>query len=162
MMRYTPTLLLLALGSAARADDAAALSARIDGRLAAKWAGKVEPAPAAADAEFFRRLCLDLTGRVPSLALARDFLDDDRPDKRRLWADDLLDSPESAAHFANYWRAVLLAQANPQVARPGRLEDWLRKRLAANTPYDRLVRELFTDPGAADYFTAYEGKPENV
>src|SRR5207302_11210203 len=122
-MRYLPTLLLLALGSPAiAADDAARLSARIDSHLAAKWAGKVEPAPAADDAEFFRRLCLDLTGRIPSLAAARDFLDDDRPDKRRLWADELLDTPDSAeryaAHFANYWRSVLLAQSNPQYTRP--------------------------------------------
>jgi hypothetical protein len=167
-MRYTPALLLLALGTPVfAADDAARLSARIDSHLAAKWAGKVEPAPAADDAEFFRRLCLDLTGRIPSLAAARDFLDDDRPDKRRLWADELLDTPDSAdryaAHFANYWRSVLLAQSNPQFARPGgRLGDYLRKQLRANVPYDKLVRDLFTNPDAGDYFTAYENKPENV
>ena len=56
----------------------------------------------------------------------------------------------------------LLAQANPQLARAGRLEDFLRKHLRANTPYDRLVRDLFTSPEAGDYFTAYENKPENV
>jgi len=167
-MRYAFAILLLALASPAfAADDAAKLSARIDELVAAKWAkAGVEPAPAADDAEFFRRLCLDLNGRVPSLALARDFLDDDRPDKRRLWADELLDGPDFAdryaAHFANYWRAVLLAQANPQFARPARLEDYLRKHFRANTPYDKLVRDLLTSPDAADYFTAYENKSENV
>jgi hypothetical protein len=167
-MRYVLPLLLLTPGSPVlAADDAATLAARIDGRLAAKWAGRVEPAPPADDAEFFRRLCLDLTGKIPSLAMVRDFLDDDRPDKRRLWADELLDAPDSAdryaAHFANFWRSVLLAQSNPQFVRSGaRLEDYLRKHLRANTPYDKLVRDLFTSPDAADYFTAYENKPENV
>jgi hypothetical protein len=163
-----PVLLSLVLTTPALANDAATLSARIDERIAAGWVkAKVEPAPPAEDAEFFRRLSLDLTGRIPSVANVRDFLDDDRPDKRRLWADELLDGPDfadrSAAHFANYWRAVFLAQANPQLAiSRGRLEDWLRKKLRANTPYDRLVRELFTDPSAGDYFLAYEGKAENV
>jgi hypothetical protein len=161
-------LIPLLIATPALADDATALSARIDERIAAGWVkGKVERAPAADDAEFFRRLCLDLTGRIPSVAMVRDFLDDDRPDKRRLWADELLDGPDfadrSAAHFANYWRAVFLAQANPQLAvLRGRLEDWLKKKLRANTPYDQLVRDLFTDPAAGEYYTAYEGKAENV
>jgi hypothetical protein len=167
-MRIVFAIFAIALVQPAFADDATRLAARIDERIEAAWSKhKVEPAPKADDAEFFRRLSLDLGGRIPTLATLRDFLDDDRPDKRRLWTDELLDGPDFvdryAAHFANYWRAVLLAQANPQFALGGgRLEGWLRKHLKANTPYDKLVRELFTDPGAGDYFTAYEGKPENV
>lgn len=166
-MRHVLPILLLVVAAPTRADDAAKLSARIDEHIAAKWPkGKVEPAPAADDAEFFRRLCLDLTGRIPSLALARDFLDDDRPDKRRLWADELLDGPDfidrSAAHFANYWRAVLLAQANPQFVRNSRLEAFLARHLRANTPHDRLVRDLLTSGDQVDYFSAYENKPESV
>src|SRR5262245_35327602 len=117
-MRYALVVIVLAIGPTAdAADDAEHLSRRIDELLAVKWAkAKVEPAPAADDAEFFRRLCLDLNGRVPPLSLVRDFLDDDRPNKRRLWADELLDNPDFAdryaSHFANYWRSVLFAQAN--------------------------------------------------
>jgi hypothetical protein len=166
-MRYAiPALLLLA--PAAVADDAVRVAARIDHHVAAKLtAANVDPAPPADDAEFFRRLCLDLTGRIPSLSLARDFLDDDRPDKRRLWADELLDGPDFAdryaAHFANHWRTVLLAQSNPQNIFPGqRIDDWLKKHLKANTPYDKVVRELLTSPEAAGYFSAYENKAENL
>ncbi|HJZ58861.1 MAG TPA: hypothetical protein VKE74_28215, partial [Gemmataceae bacterium] len=74
-MRYALPLFLLALAAPASADDAARLSARIDERIAAKWASQVPPSLAADDAEFFRRLCLDLNGKIPSLSLARDFLD---------------------------------------------------------------------------------------
>ncbi len=167
-MRYLFSALLLAGAGPALAGDAAQLSDRIDAHLAAKWAKAkepVEPAPAATDAEFFRRLSLDLNGRIPALALARDFLDDDRPDKRRLWARELLEgdfADRYAAHFANYWRAVLLAQANSQLARPGRIEDYLRKQFRANVPHDKLVRDLLAGSDALDYFTAYENKPENV
>ncbi len=165
-MRYA-ILFVLLFAPAAAADDAARLSDRIDELVSAKLAAaKVEPAPAADDAEFFRRLCLDLTGRIPSLSQVRDFLDDDRPDKRRRWADELLDGGDfadrTAAHFANYWRSVLLAQANPQASSGGRLDDWLRKQLKAGTSYDKLVRELIAGPGSAEYFGAYENKPENL
>src|SRR5581483_10680327 len=71
--------------------DAPALSARIDELIGARLAKEnVLPAPAADDAEFFRRLSLDLNGRIPTLAQLADFLDDTRPDKRRLWIDELL------------------------------------------------------------------------
>jgi hypothetical protein len=167
-MRTTLPVLLLLAAPVFAADDAAKLSARIDARIDAKLAAaNVKPAPPAADAEFFRRLCLDLTGRVPSLAQARDFLDDDRPDKRAKWIDELLDGSDGAeryaAHFANYWRSVMLAQANPEVRDRGAdLDGWLRKQFRANTPYDKLVRDLLTSPDASAYFVAYENKPENV
>ena len=53
------------------------------GLLAAKWAeAKVRPAPPADDAEFLRRVYLDLVGKIPTAAEAREFLDDPSPDKR--------------------------------------------------------------------------------
>src|SRR5204863_791861 len=102
--------LSLALAPAARgADDVAALAARIDQRLAAGWGKDVAPAPPADAAEFFRRLSLDHAGRIPSVTEARDFLDDDLPDKRRLWVERILRAdPDDesyrdayANHFAN-------------------------------------------------------------
>ena len=62
--------------------DVKAVAALIDQRLAAAWDKDVKPAPVADDAEFFRRLHLDLAGRIPSVTEIRDFLDDDRRDKR--------------------------------------------------------------------------------
>src|SRR5215831_17878162 len=115
-------ILSLALTPALRAadKDVKALAAKIDERVAAVWGDKVKPAPLADDAEFFRRVHFDLAGRIPSITEIRDFLEDDRPDKRRLWVDRILDAdPDDAAyrdahagHFANVWRAWLLAQTN--------------------------------------------------
>jgi hypothetical protein len=149
-------------------QDAPALSARIDELIGVRLGEeKVPPAPPADDAEFFRRLSLDLNGRIPSLAQLADFLDDTRPDKRRLWIDELLDGPDNAPlyvrHFTHFWRRQLLAQTAAQgdgVVAP--LESWLGKQVQANTPYDRLVRSVMTDPEAVGFFLANDNKPENL
>src|SRR5262245_12369319 len=62
--------------------DAAALAARIDAHVAAKWKeAQVVPAARADDAEFLRRLSLDLIGRIPTVSEVHDFLADPAPDK---------------------------------------------------------------------------------
>src|SRR5262249_36531286 len=129
--------------------------------------GGVPPAPLADDAEFSRRLSRALNGRIPAVTQLVDFLDDMRPEKRRLWVDELLDGPENAPlyvqHFAHFWRRQLLAQTAMQpdtVVAP--LEAWLRKQLDANTPYDQLVRRLLTDASASGFYMANENKPENL
>jgi hypothetical protein len=161
----------------------AALAAKIDERVAAAWAKDVQPAALADDAEFFRRVHLDLAGRIPSVTEVRDFLDDDRPDKRRFWVDRILQAdPDDSSykdayvnHFANVWRAWLMAQTNQQALfqQPG-LEAWLWQRLKANVGYDQLVRDLLTQPvagnqgfnqagaSAAAFYQANEFKPENL
>jgi hypothetical protein len=171
-MRHNRLILLavaLLFPGAARADgDPASLSARIDELIGARLAKEgVPPAPRADDAEFFRRLSLDLNGRIPTLDQLKDFLDDDRPDKRTLWIEELLNGPDNAAlyvrHFTHSWRRQLLEHTPaqpPAVVAP--LEGWLRKQGRANTPHDRLVRGLLTDPEAGAFFQANQNKPENL
>src|SRR5262245_21539850 len=50
-------------------------------------------APLATDHEFFRRVTLDLTGRIPSPADLREFLADTSPDKRARLIERLVGSP---------------------------------------------------------------------
>jgi hypothetical protein len=155
-------------GGATPVPDAQALSVRIDEIISRHLAREeIPPAPPADDAEFFRRLSLDLNGRIPSLTQLADFLDDTRPEKRRLWIDELLDGPDNAPlyvrHFTHFWRRQILAQTPAQpdaVVAP--LEGWLRKQVQANTPYDRLARGLLTDAEAAGFFLANENKAENL
>jgi hypothetical protein len=175
----------LTLTPAVRAndEDIDAVAKMIDARIAAAWGKEVQPAALADDAEFFRRLSLDLAGRIPSVTEIRDFLDDDRPNKRRLWVDRIL-APDSTDlsyrhayvnHFINVWRVWLLAQTNQatQFRQPA-LEVWLRSRLRANVGYDRMVRDLLTQPAAGNqgpggvdgsanvFYQANEFKPENL
>jgi hypothetical protein len=104
---WAAALLLAAAPASAdepRAKDAAevkALATKIDGHLAARWrAARVRPAAPADDAAFLRRVYLDLAGHVPPVTDARDFLDDDRPDKRARLVERLLLGDDHAHHFA--------------------------------------------------------------
>ncbi len=67
------------------AKDVEAMTARVDDLIAARWAlAGVRPAPVADDSEYLRRVYLDITGRIPSVAEVRDFLADGQANKRRL------------------------------------------------------------------------------
>ena len=100
-------------------DDVAALAARIDELIAAGYkAHKVEPAPLADDAEFLRRVYLDLAGRIPRVAEVRLFLDDRAPDKRRRLVETACSpGPIYVNHFTNVWRRPAAA-AEQQPAGP--------------------------------------------
>ncbi|HEY7326891.1 MAG TPA: DUF1549 and DUF1553 domain-containing protein [Gemmataceae bacterium] len=134
--------------------DANELAAQIDRRLENHWkAEKIQPVPRADDAEFLRRVYLDITGRIPRPADVHDFLSDNSADKRLRLIDQLLESPRFAVHFANVWRAELLPEiaSNREAAAFQRgFESWLRERFRAGVGYDQLVRELLTVPIAAE------------
>ena len=54
--------------SSGRAPDAGRAVALIDNEIAAVWSARqIKPSPAADDAEFLRRVTLDIIGRIPSL-----------------------------------------------------------------------------------------------
>ncbi len=119
---------------------------------------------------------MDLIGKITSEAEAPEYLNDTGPDKRQRLVDDLLDRGAHAAHFANVWREMLLANANAEArALAPQLEAWLRLRFSANAPYDQLVRELLTassrgrqqqmavgggPPSPLAFYDANERKPE--
>lgn len=129
--------------------DAAALAARIDQLIAAGWtANKVKAAPVTDDAEFLRRVYLDLGGRIPRFSEVRDFLDNTAPDRRQKEIEKLLDSVYYVNQFTRVWRSQILpATNNPQLQflNP-QFEAWLRQKLQDNVRYDELVRELLTMP----------------
>jgi Protein of unknown function (DUF1549)/Protein of unknown function (DUF1553) len=136
---------------------AKALATKIDERIAKHWKNqKVQPAPAADDAEFIRRVYLDLIGRIPSAGEARQFLDDKLPDKRQRLVEKLLNGPRYRIHWMNYWETLLLPErktldegkVNFLFGGGRAFQAWLRKRLDENLGYDKLVRELLTAPVA--------------
>src|SRR4051812_45952262 len=71
--------------------EARALAREIDRVVAAKWAeAGAEPATPADDAEYLRRVSIDLIGKIPTAAEAEEFLDDPARDKRAQLVDRLL------------------------------------------------------------------------
>ncbi|MEZ6070909.1 MAG: DUF1549 domain-containing protein [Pirellulales bacterium] len=129
-----------------------ATAAAIDELFAESWAANaITPAAVADDAELVRRTYLDLAGRIPSVHEVRAYLATDDPDKHRRLVDELVSGPEFAAHLASQWREILLPGAVNELrlrASVPQFEAWLRLRFAANTPYDRIVRDLLTATSA--------------
>ena len=109
-------------GPVKSASDAQALTARVDAVLAARWAeAKVRPAAVADDGEFLRRVSLDLIGKIPTAAEARDFLDDPSKGKRLALVERLLDSPAYTTRATEIWRELLLPEADTEdVGQAGR------------------------------------------
>ena len=150
MTAFLPVVLLVIGSAVGPADEARAaeLAAKIDRQLDADWAAAgVTPAPPADDAEFCRRVFLDLIGRAPKVAETRAFLADPDPSKQAKLVDRLLTLPSHPAHLAAVTRAAWLPQtvSNPQFFGFGvQFEDWLRDRFRENTRADEMVRRVLT------------------
>ena len=146
------------------------MAARIDELLAASWSREgIEPAPLAGDAEFLRRVSLDLIGVIPTVAEARQFLADGDPQKRARLVDRLLDSQLHADHLATTWRNMMVPRGGTIDGFDGQagLQIWLRAQFLKNVRYDQMVADLLVATGAARegpglFFTAFDLKPEEL
>ncbi len=149
--------------------NATTMAVRVDELLAAKWREEgVEPAPLSGDAEFMRRVYLDLTGVIPSVAQARGFLSDTRDDKRLRLIDSLLESPAHATRLAHMWRGIMLPDGVPQgqLRNAARLESWLRTQFAENIRYDRVVADFLMcsgdETGPTFFYLSQDLNPEKL
>jgi hypothetical protein len=161
-MLWTAAAAWLVAGSvvaSARADEPAAarklttqeLADWIDQRFETEYKSKgVVAAEAVDDDTFLRRSFLDLQGRIPTVAQARDFAADAGSFKRQDMVDRLLtDSKQpnrfaqrSADHLARVWRRMMIPASSPGAAMGPQLDPWLARHFAANTPYDQIARKL--------------------
>lgn len=124
-------------------------SQKIDQLLAAGWekAG-VKANPPASEDVLVRRLYLDIAGRIPTVEEVAAYRQSSDPQKRSKLIDTLLASDGHTSHMFNYWADILRLSDNVK----GRLtaeayEEWLKKQIKANTPYDQMVRNLLTTDG---------------
>jgi hypothetical protein len=145
---------LLALCSA-RGDESAPpmptetpLHERIDALIEAAAVGPLNPP--ASDADFLRRVSLDLTGVIPTATEARAFLSDESPDKRAKLIEQLLASPHYARHMAQTFDVMLIERRADKAIKVTDWEEYLRLSFAANKPLDQLYRELIVADGATE------------
>jgi hypothetical protein len=116
---------------------AESLHGHIDALIAAK-AGDRPASATADDAEFLRRIYLDLAGRIPSAREARAFLADRTPDRRSRLIDALLKGAEYPRRMQELFHAMLME-------RRGDHAEWtkyLRKSFATNKPWNQMAREI--------------------
>ncbi len=122
---------------------------------------KILPSGLCTDAEFLRRLSLDLTGLPPSSAETRAFLIDPRDSqaKRTAKIEELLDSPGYVDQWSHKWSDLLLSNRK-FINEKGvwAFSNWIRKAVAENKPYNEFVFDLMTASGstlenpAANYY----------
>ena len=130
---------------------------------------KIQPSPVVDDATFLRRVSLDLTGQIPTPDAVLAFLSDPAQSrqKRSRMIDRLIASPAYADHWTVKW-GDLLQSSRKYLGDKGvyAFREWIHDSIAANKPYDQMVRELLTargssyDDPAANYFrVSREAKP---
>lgn len=126
-------------------------AAKIDRLLADGWQKHgLQANPPAPDDVIVRRLYLDIAGRIPTVDETREFLQSTDLEKRARLIDKLLASDGYTSHMFNFWADVLRLTDNAK----GKItseayEEWLKKELKANTPYDQFVKKLLTTEGGA-------------
>ncbi len=107
------------------------------------------PSPRCSDAEFIRRAFIDTIGVLPTAQETRAFLTDQSSNKRDALIEDLLRREEFVDYWSYKWSDLLLV--NRKQLKPIAVwsyYNWIRKNVAANTPWDRFVRDLVTVQGS--------------
>ena len=127
-----------------------ATSTKIDKHIIGKLSklGMI-PAETCDDAEFLRRISLDISGTLPAPHEVESFLNDSSPNKRSKKIDELLESPGYAA----WWTTKLcdftqnnyddLINVAPVRERPSQeWYDWIKKRVTDNVGYDDITEGI--------------------
>ena len=151
LARYStilPALALLLCGVTTGLADDPPLHQQVDSLLSQKEVGVI--AGLADDAQFLRRVSLDLIGRVPTTAEVRKFLADQREDKRVHAVDRLLSSDEFAHHMATVFDLMLMERRGDAHVKTDDFREYLRASFADGKPYDVLAREILAADGTEE------------
>ena len=124
----------------------------------------LSPVKRAGDDIFLRRVMIDVTGKVPTIAEVRAFTADKAKDKRRKLIAKLLDSPGyadmMAMRFADMFRIKSEFPINLWPNAVQSYHRYFRDAAVQNRPWNKIARELLTASGsnfrvpAANFFRA--------
>ena len=114
----------------------------------------IAPAPLSSDTEFLRRVMLDLTGQVPTPDVVKAFLADTAPDKRAKKIDQLIASDAFNDRWTLWFGDLVQnvrrsTNSNEQPQGRNAYYNFIRGSIAANKPYDQMVREILSTSGDA-------------
>jgi hypothetical protein len=124
--------------------------------LNALQAAGVAPADKTDDYTFFRRVTLDLTGRIPTPVAVMNFVADPTANKRAIYIDSLLASPQWVDKWTMFYGDLLQNNAtNTQIQRKNEGRNafykYIHDSLAANKPYNKMAAELLAAQGANSF-----------
>ncbi|HUG92974.1 MAG TPA: DUF1549 domain-containing protein [Planctomycetaceae bacterium] len=112
----------------------------------------VVPSELSTDAEFLRRVSLDMTGTLPAPQEVEAFLADPSSDKRARKIEELLERPSYVAWWTtklcdftgNSDDALVNIVPRGELTASRQWYDWIYKRVAENRPYDEIVTGIVT------------------
>ena len=107
----------------------------------------IQPNRQTNDFVFVRRVYLDVAGRIPTDMEARDFLNDNDPEKRRKLIDQLLVSDGYRSHLFNWMADLLRHRGKLRRSNFNHYERWLKDQIAQNSPWNEMVYEMLTAEG---------------
>lgn len=123
----------------------------INEHLAAGWkVHGVEPSPRADDAEWLRRVYLDIVGHIPPLEVAEKFLENRDVDKREKLVDQLLDDADYYRNWSTIWTNLLIGRSDSRDVNRPALKKFLRESFARNLPWNEIVADLISAEGRSD------------
>ena len=129
----------------------------------------IPPSPRSDDSEFLRRIYLDTIGVLPTVDEANSFLADPDLEKRSKLIEQLLARPEFVDYWAYQWSDLLLLTGDrlrPQAVKS--YYEWIRERVAANTPWDEFARGVILakgstfENGAANFYALHQDPQDMV
>jgi hypothetical protein len=124
----------------------------IDDEVAKRMAAEgLSPSARSDDAEFLRRVHLDLVGVIPSADKVEAFLKDADPQKRSKVIDELLNDPRFGKALSEAWSGLMIPrESNNRRLDHTPLQQWLAKDFNANVPLNKLVFDLLTATGTTE------------
>lgn len=146
--------------TAGKKVDALALARLIDQEIQRRLAEeKTTASPQSDDAEFLRRVYLDLVGVIPPVEKVTAFLASKDADKRAKVIDELLADPRFGTSLGERWANLMVPRdSNNRLLSTEPLKKWLAEAFNSGRPLNKIVYDLVTakgtqeDNGAVTYF----------
>ena len=131
----------------------------IDEHIFGKMAkDRVPHAPLASDEEFFRRVHIDLSGRIPDHNQLRAFLESTDAQKRDKLVDDIVGSKEWRAKWTYWFGDVAMASAN-RIGNEGKnvFYRWIYDNFQVNRPWNEFVTDLLISKAVSNWYVGDSG-----
>lgn len=113
---------------------------------------RLEPSGVSTDAEFLRRVTIDIAGMLPTPDEVEQFTVDTSADKRSKKIDELLEREEFAEIWGLKWAELLMVRTenNRVDYKPMFLySQWLKEQMDDGMPLDAMVRDLLSASGGS-------------
>jgi hypothetical protein len=128
---------------------------------------RIQPSEICSDAEFARRVSLDICGIVPTPDELNEFSANTDPNKRAAYVDALLERKEFVDIWVMKWSELLQIRSTIQVSYKATLlyYNWLQERISNNVPVDEMIRQLLGSQGGTFTNAAtnyYQNEQDNL